>query len=343
MIIGYEVHVVTNGTESFPNCDVKHQISIARNPFQLDNIKGIQQLRKMIEKEKFDIIHCHTPMGGVITRLAAKNARKKFGTKVLYTAHGFHFYQGAPVTNWLFFYPMEWYLAKYTDTLITINQEDYTLANRKMKKRCQNIQYIPGMGVDDNKYNTQISEEDKKALMRELQLSDDDFIMIFPARLDKNKNQEFLIDVIEKLVENHKNIHLLLPGNDELNGYYQTMVKNKGLDNHIHFLGHREDIPSLLKIANVAVSSSIREGFGINLVEALCCNIPIVAVNNRGHRDIVQDGVNGYLTSYNVTEFIEKILLIYHHKVNLHPKDTSKPFLLSESIKKMRRIYFGEN
>ena len=125
---GYEVHVVTSNdeNETFPYCDVKHVISIKRNPFKMDNIKAIKQLKKIINDEKFDLIHCHTPMGGVITRLAAKKVRKN-GTKVFYTAHGFHFYKGAPKINWMIYYPIEKYLSKYTDVLITINHEDYEL------------------------------------------------------------------------------------------------------------------------------------------------------------------------------------------------------------------------
>ena len=127
---GYEVHVATNGNEEIPYCDKKHVISFERSPLKLNNLKAIGQLRKIINEENFDIIHCHTPMGSVVTRLAAKKARKK-GTRVIYTAHGFHFYKGAPKLNWFLFYPVEKYLSKYTDTLITINKEDYDLAKRK--------------------------------------------------------------------------------------------------------------------------------------------------------------------------------------------------------------------
>ena len=128
---GYEVHVATNGDEVIPYCDVKHQICIERSPFKVNNIKAIKQLRKIIDKEKFDIVHCHTPMGSVVARIASKNARKNYGTRVIYTCHGFHFYKGAPLFNWIIFYPIEWYLSKYTDTLITINHEDENLARKK--------------------------------------------------------------------------------------------------------------------------------------------------------------------------------------------------------------------
>ena len=126
---GYEVHVATNGKEVIPYCDVKHQISFERSPLKFNNIKAIGQLKKIIEKEQFEIIHCHTPMGSVVTRLAALKARKN-GTRVIYTAHGFHFFKGAPIQNWLIYYPIEKLMARYTDCLITINEEDYEFAKK---------------------------------------------------------------------------------------------------------------------------------------------------------------------------------------------------------------------
>ena len=195
---GYEVHVATNGDEKIPYCDVKHKISFERNPIKLNNLKAIKQLKKVIDKEKFDIIHCHTPMGSVVTRLAAKKARKN-GTRVIYTAHGFHFYKGAPLLNWLLFYPIEKYLSKYTDDLITINKEDYELAKRKFHAR--NTYYIPGVGVDPNKFNINLTSEEKHKLRESLGLKDDDFVIIYVAELIKRKNQTMAIEAIKDLVK----------------------------------------------------------------------------------------------------------------------------------------------
>ena len=137
---GYIVHTAVGDDNIVKEyCDECFKISLARNPFKLKNIKGIKELRKIIKKEKYDMIHCHTPMGGVVARLAAMQGRKKWGMRVIYTAHGFHFYKGAPIVNWLIFYPIEWFLAKYTDNLITINNEDYEIAKKRFSKRCNCI------------------------------------------------------------------------------------------------------------------------------------------------------------------------------------------------------------
>lgn len=340
---GYEVHVATNGDEQFPYCDVKHQICIERNPFKLHNLKAIKQLKKIIDEEKYDIVHCHTPMGSVVARLAAKKARKKYGTRVIYTAHGFHFYKGAPKFNWILFYPIEKWLAKYTDTLITINNEDYRLAKRKFSNRCKDIQYIPGVGININKFNIVVRENEKNKLFKEFGLNKNDFVLTCVARLDKNKNQRFLINVMKKLNDDYSNIHLLLVGPDELNGYYQSLVRQKNIKN-VHFLGRREDIPEILAISNIIVSASSREGLPVNVIEAFAAAKPVVSLNCRGIKDLISDDTLGYIIyNKNYEDFCNAIIKIYNNGfcvTNLRKKAES---LSINSINKMiENIYFDK-
>ena len=334
---GWEVHVATNGDEQFPNCDVKHTICIERSPFNLKNLKAIKELKIIIDKEQFDIVHCHTPMGGVVARLAARKARKK-GTRVIYTAHGFHFFKGAPLINWMLFYPIEKYLAKYTDTLITINQEDYNLAKNKFSRRCHDIEYVPGVGIDTKKFDFKMTKKEKHELRKSLGLKDDDFVLIFPARLDKNKNQGFLINCVEELVKDHPNIHLLLPGKDELNGYYQKMTKNKNLEDNVHFLGFRKDVPKLMKISDVAVSSSLREGLPINVLEAFACGLPVVALNCRGMSDLIENGRNGFIID-NRNEFVQKIQrLINNNDTFIKLSNKNNHYLIKIDLNSIIRV-----
>ncbi|MBR3162062.1 MAG: glycosyltransferase [Bacilli bacterium] len=312
---GYEVHVATNGEEMIPYCDVKHTICFERKPIKINNLKAIRDLKKIIDNEEFDIIHCHTPMGSVVTRLAAKKARRINNTRVIYTAHGFHFYKGASIINWLIFYPVEKYLAKYTDTLITINKEDYNLAKKKFSRRCNNIEYVPGVGIDPKKFDFKMTKKEKHDLRKSLGLKDNDFVMIYPAELNKNKNQIFLINVMEELIKKYDNIHLLLPGIDSYNGYYQKITHEKGLNNNIHFLGYRKDIPKLLKISNLSVSSSKREGLPVNVMEALICDLPVIALKCRGINDLIVNGKSGYIVNRNDKKyFINQIEQIYLNK-----------------------------
>ena len=341
---GYEVHVATNGNEQISYCDVKHQICIERSPFKLNNLKAVKQLKKIIDKEQFDIVHCHTPMGAVVARLAARSSRKKYGTKVIYTSHGFHFYKGAPTLNWMLFYPIEKYLAKYTDTIITINKEDYNLASNKFNKICSDIQYIPGVGIDSKKFQTDLSDKEKNKLIESIGLEKKDFVLTCIARLDKNKNQSFLINAMEELVKENSNIHLLLVGPDELNGYYQNMVSEKKLGNNIHFLGRREDISQLLSISDIVVSASLREGLPVNVMEAFAAGKPVVALNCRGMKDLIDDGKNGFIV-YDESEFLERILYIKNNYLEFINKCVSytnvDKFDVNAIAQRIKKIYFN--
>ncbi len=339
---GYEVHVATNSDEKIPYCDKKHNISFERNPFKLNNLKAIKNLKKIINKEKFDIIHTHTPMGSVVTRLAARNSRKKYDTRVIYTAHGFHFYKGAPLKYWLMFYPVEKFLARYTDDLITINKEDYNRASRKFKTR---VHYIPGVGIDPKKFDVKMSDSEKLDLRKSLGLAKNDFVLIYPAEISKRKNQEWLVKSLSSLIKQNNDIHLLLPGIDSLNGKINELVKNLNLEKNINLLGFRNDIPNLLKISNLAISSSRQEGLPVNIIEAMYMGLPIVATSCRGNNDLIEDGKNGYIVSQNDTEqFVDKIKKFYMQEIDIDIFKKNnikkvKKYLLSDILKEYIKIY----
>lgn len=290
---GYEVHVATDSDKPIKYCDKKIKLPIKRSPFSLSNFKAIRELKKIVNSEKYEIVHCHTPMGGVVARLAAKKARKN-GTRVIYTAHGFHFYKGAPLKNWLLFYPVEKRLAKFTDTLITINVEDFERAKKKFGKRCYDIQYVPGVGVDEKKFEKRLSAKEKSVLRKSLGLKDDDKVLIFPAELSKRKNQTWLIKTLKPLFDKDARYHLLLPGKDSMNGKCQKLANRLGLEKQVHFLGFRDDISELLQISDMAVSSAKQEGLPVNLMEAAFLRLPIVATDCRGNRDVCK-AIGGHL------------------------------------------------
>lgn len=332
---GYEVHVATNGDETIQYCDIKHNISFERSPFKINNLKAIKQLKKIIDNEKFNIIHCHTPMGSVVTRLAAKEARKH-GTKVIYTAHGFHFYKGAPLINWIVFYPIEKWLSRYTDCLITINEEDYNLAKRKFKAK--QIELVHGVGVDEDKFNFEMSKEDKHELRKSIGLKDDDFVLIQVGELNKNKNQMMAINAMKDIVEKNKNIHLLIVGKGKLENLYREKIKKYELEENIHILGYRNDIPKLMKISDVLLSLSHREGLPVNVIEGMFCKLPVIATNCRGNRDLVKDELNGYIITLNkIDELKNKILLIRNNY--LKRENNMEDYCRNTIMQKIEKIY----
>ncbi len=337
---GWEVHYASMGEEEILDCDKSFVVPFTRSPFKLDNIKAYNQLKEIIDRENYDIIHTHTPMGSVVTRFAARDARKK-GTRIIYTAHGFHFFTGAPLVNWLVYYPVERYMARHTDTIITINKEDYERAKAQFKT---DIQYVPGVGIDPKKFDVRMTQAEESKLRKSLGLKDSDFVMLYPAELNKNKNQDILIEAMEQLVAKHPNIHLLLPGKDSMKGYHQKLIDEKGLSKNIHLLGYRSDIPQLLKITDLSVSASCREGLPVNIMEAMYLGKPIVVSNCRGNRDLVDDGVNGFMTAYDKSEIIKALSAVYksaslRNRFSKESKKKASAYTIDGIIQAMRRLY----
>lgn len=289
---GWEVHVAASGNMDLPYVDKKFDLPIQRSPFKPANVQAYKELKSIIDQNKYSIIHCHTPMGGVLARLAARQARKK-GTKVIYTAHGFHFCKGAPLLNWLVYYPIEKRLARYTDCLITINEEDYNLAiNHKFKAKT--IEHIHGVGVDTNQYKP-VDENKKRELRKSYGYHPDDFLLFYAAEFNKNKNQQLLIHALALLKDDVPTAKLLLAGNGSLLDECRELAARLGVEKMVHFLGYRKDIQSLLSISDVAVASSLREGLPVNIMEAMASGLPVVASDNRGHRELVANNQNGWI------------------------------------------------
>ena len=332
---GYEVHVASNGISKIEYCDKHFNLPFARFPINKDNIKAYKELKKIINENEYEIIHCHTPVGGVLTRLAAKKSRRN-GTKVIYTAHGFHFFKGAPKKNWLIYYPIEKAMARYTDCLITINDEDYEFAKKHLKAK--RIEHVHGVGVDEEKFNAEMNEQEKETLRDSLNISKDDFVIIFPAELSVRKNQGMLLRTVKLLkTDGIDNIKVLLPGIDSMNGIYQQMTKELNIEDSIKFLGNRQDIPKLMKISDLAVSTAKQEGLPVNLLEAMFTGLPIIATNCRGNRDIA----NVLVEIDDINSLCNEIKKCIKNKDDYICKEYEK-YKLENVLKEMQKIYVSE-
>jgi glycosyltransferase EpsD len=306
---GWQVDYASDGASHISDCDNQFKIDIKRSPYNLvHNIKAYFQLKNIL-KHGYDIIHCDTPMGGVLGRLAARRTRGR----VIYIAHGFHFYKGAPLINWLLYYPMEKYLAKLCDIIIVLNDEDYNFAKANFSN-CKQIYKINGVGVDLKRFYPH-SEQEKTQLRKELGFSAKDFIITNVAEINKNKNQIILIKAVPILKKYIPNIKVLLIGN---NNYSNTITKIKIFVKHlqlqttVEFLGYRNDVEKLIAISNIAFSASFREGLPVNIVESMASGIPVVCSRNRGHNSLITDKVSGLLFSVNnQKEMIDSIISIY--------------------------------
>lgn len=261
---------------------VRH-LPIPRKPSRAaDIIKAYRQVKELCRKQRYRIIHCHSPIGGVVARAAAKDCRKT-GTLVIYTAHGFHFYKGAPVRNWLLFYPAEWLCAWWTDRLVTINREDYRLARKHFhaKKVC----YVPGTGIDRAKFSPgRIDAGQKRA---SLGVSARQIMLLSVGQLIPCKNHQAVIHAIKKL--GNPDIRYFICGIGALEKELQSLVQRLGLEKQVTLLGYRRDIPQLCQAADLFVFPSKREGLPVALMEAIACKTPVMCSDIRGNRELVRD------------------------------------------------------
>ena len=315
--LGWNVDVACAGDEPVPYCNHQFKMSYKRSPFSFKTIKGIRELKKIIDSNNYDVVYCHTPVGGAVARIAARKMRTRKmrtkGLKVIYMAHGFHFYRGAPILNWLLYYPIEKALSKYTDAIITINQEDFRNASERLL--CKTIFIVNGIGLDLSRFYAPKSSSLRAEYRSELGIPQDAVVMIYLAELIENKNQTLLMDALKILRDNGKNVYLLLAGVDHHNGRDMQYAKEIKVDPFVRYLGWRNDIENLYDVSDVCTASSIREGFGINLLEAMASGLPVVATDNRGHTTIICDGENGYLVPLNDPEAMaDKVLLALKNK-----------------------------
>ena len=307
--LGYEVVVASNfegykGELEELNVE-KLDIPFTRSPISLKNIKAFFKLNKYLKENKVSLIHCHTPVGGVAGRIIGKLNKIP---RIIYTAHGFHFFDGAPKINWIVYYPIEKTLSKFTDTLITINKEDYERAKTFYTKK---VEYIPGVGIDVEKIqNIKVNREQKR---KELGLSMDDIVLLSVGELSSRKNHIIPIRALAKI--KNKKIKYLIAGVGSLEEYLKEEIKKLGLEDRVKLLGYRNDIYELCKIADLFIFPSKQEGLPVALMEALACGLPILCSDIRGNRDLIINNINGVLIENQVEVYIKEIEKLINNKI----------------------------
>lgn len=265
-----------------------HQVDIPRSVFKVGSIlHSLRQVKRLCHGQQYALIHCHSPIGGVVARLAARKSRKK-GTKVIYTAHGFHFFKGAPLKNWLLFYPMERLCARFTDLLITINREDHALAQEKMK--AGKVVYVPGIGVNTAAFG---AEGELASLRGELGLAPEDKVILSVGELSRRKNHKVILQAMAKLKD--PTVHYLICGIGPEEENLTALAKQLGMENQLHLLGYRRDIPQMMAAADVYAFPSLQEGLPVALMEAMAAGKAVVASRIRGNDDLLEGQTGGVL------------------------------------------------
>ena len=344
---GYEIHVAARNNLKEKNGlrleypDKVFDTHFARSPLNIPALfRARRELDEILEQNHYDIIHCNTPVAGVVTRLAAAGYREK-GTKVFYTAHGFHFYKGAPWKNWLLYYPIEKWMSRYTDKLITINEEDFELA--KSRFHCK-VERIHGVGASDERFYP-VPQREKEELRRILGVTGNPLIMNV-GELLPNKNQKAAVAMMAELIKIYPDALLFIAGNGPERENLERQIADLNLADHVRLLGYTTEVDRYVRACDILAACSYREGLPLNVLEAMMCGKPVVASKNRGHCELVKDGVTGFLVDPDdISAYAEKINMALEY--DDFPQDSDvegdhKSSGMSNDKERICRNYLGE-
>lgn len=316
---------------------ILHNIHFARSPFSPQNIACYRQLKEIINSTSFDLIHVHTPTVSILSRLAAMHARKH-GTTVMYTCHGFHFHNAAPIKNWLMYYPMERIMSRFCDYIVTINKEDF---NRARTFHAPNVRYIPGVGVDINRIHE--CKIDRNEYKKKIGVPESCVLVLSIGEMIERKNHEVIIRALAKV--NNKNVYYAICGKGPLRDHLETLANKIGVGERVRFLGFRKDIPELCNTADISAFPSRIEGLGLAGIEAMAAGVPLVSSNVHGILDYVIDGKTGYALNPNdVSGFAKAISNLASNEILRKYMagncwNAVKPFEIHNALHTMWNIY----
>ncbi len=307
-----------------------HQIDFSRSLIRIgDHLTAYKQVKRLLEERDYDFIHCHSPIGGLVARLAGKATR----TRTIYTAHGFHFYKGAPLKNWLLYYPVEWLCAHWTDTLITINQEDYALAQKHM--HAKKVVYVPGVGVNLERFGH--AAVDKEVKRKELGIPENAKLLISVGELNDNKNHETVIKAITGM-----DIYYIIAGAGNKKEYLQSLIDTQKLTDRIKLLGYRTDVQELYGAADVFVFPSFREGLSVALMEAMASGKPCVVSRIRGNTDLIDENGGVFFDPHDVEDCKNALQQVLDGEPDLmgaYNAVKSQQYDLTSVIEQMKPLY----
>ena len=333
-VVGDRLEDVRKALEGVP-CTI-HTVRLERSPASPKNLLGYRDMKQLLKENRYDIIWTNEPVMGVVTRLAARKARKT-GTKVVYMCHGFHFYKGASPVNWLIFYPVERFMSRFCDMIVTINHEDEA---RAKTFHCPRVEYIHGIGVNTDRLSSRNEQNDIRA---ELGLSKENFLVLSVGELNENKNQQVIIRALAQLKD--PKIHYLLCGKGDQREKLENLAKELCVADRVHFLGYRKDVVDICAQVEIFAHPVRREGLGLAPLEAMYCGLPLVASDTRGIRDYLENGKSGFLCdSDGVAGFADAIQTLrldaeLCSNCGQYNKEKMKPFCFEHVRKEIQKLF----
>ncbi|MGC8778914.1 MAG: glycosyltransferase family 4 protein [Candidatus Caldatribacteriaceae bacterium] len=338
--LGYTVEVAARDTGFRERIEkagfLFHDIPFSRRPLSFSNVLAFLKLIQLFRKKQYILIHTHTPVASFLGRIAGKIARVP---RVLYTAHGFHFYRGASWKAWLFWYTAEKIASLFTDALIVLNEEDFEHGQRLGFVPGENLFLVHGVGVDLERFQGVPSK-----VREELGIGKDEVVATCVAEFTPRKNHAFLLSAWKEVTKRYRNAHLLLVGDGELLGRVKEEAEKASLP-RVYFLGWRKDIPEILSASDIVVLVSRHEGLPRALLEGMASGKPLIATDVRGNRDLVEDGVNGFLaTPGDVQALVEALGELIasqdlREKMGKESRKKAETYSLHKVLKEMEAIY----
>lgn len=329
----YSVYSVTDELLK-ENGIIKHNVAMAKSPFAIkNNYRVYKEIKRLIDKEGIELVHCHTPVGGVIGRMAAASSKRK--PKVAYTAHGFHFYKGASPLSWCTYYLIERFLGRKTDAIITINEEDYGYAGKFHLKKGGKAYKIPGVGLNMDRFCPKAEASTSP--------SNEGFRLVTVAELNKNKNQQVIIEAIARL--GRDDIYYEIYGGGPYEEYLRELIAKFNVEKYVQLKGYTPEPEEVLKEADCFAFPSLREGLGMAALEAMACGLPVIANDNRGTREYMKDGYNGIVcTSNDPNEYAKAIAYLADSKADRemmgrNAVNTAERFDIKHTEETMRLVY----
>ncbi len=307
--MGYEVHVACNFRKG-NTCDavhirrfrrrlgsqgvICHQWDCPRDVLAVrDCLRAFAQLLRLTQAYRFEMMHCHSPVGSALARMIAHER----GIRVIYTAHGFHFYKGAPAKNWLFYYPVEKLLSYRTDVLVTINREDYLFAKRHLN--AANIVRIPGVGINTGRFAQAVADAGSGADFRTRQgVPQNALLLLSVGELNEGKNHRVILEAAAQLTYQYKkkNVCCMICGIGKLQKRLKEYARSLGIEKQVFLPGYIEDMETVYAAADIFLFPSKREGMPVALMEAMAAGLPVIASDIRGCAELI-DPAGGYLSA----------------------------------------------
>lgn len=291
---GWQVDAMACGISKSAEClqafDRVWEVEWSRNPLDPRNLLVAPRIiQAAVQQEEYDIVHVHTPVASFVTRYALKNLRQQGKPQVIYTAHGFHFHPGGKLLKNAVFLALEKLAGSWTDYLVAINHDDEEAAKHHKIISPEHLCYMPGIGVDLKYYSLDTTTKaEVKQVRQELGLTPTTPLFLSVGELSKRKHPQDVLRAFALL--GRPFVSLAFAGNGPLMAQMQQLASQLGVQNQVHFLGLRRDIPSLMRTAVATVLASEQEGLPRCVMESMSMQTPVIGTSIRGTQDLLTGG-----------------------------------------------------